>query len=315
MSRSSRSVTAGSTPRARNAAMMSVASIPYPPTMCHRASVISMRASVAATVVWCPIVERRQRGVSAVGHRGRVGGHSSPVRRPSRGVPRVVQRGPVRARPSAIGSSVAQTNVSTSAAGVVRGIHFADVPPGQAKYVTCVTGARARRRRGHTRGFPDVRRVGGRGPRRRGAPRRLPERGPRARLHVAGGRLGRHLPVFYALQPRPRTRDPPTRSGDRNRMAHARARRVARSSPGFPTKDAGGPTLSELREAGLLPTARGGHASGGAPCEGSRDRRRRVHRLQLRSPHPRRAARGDGDGARRAHLCGQRGLASRRAIA
>lgn len=37
--------------------------------------------------------------------------------------------------------SVAQTNVSTSAAGVVRGIHFADVPPGQAKYVTCVTGA------------------------------------------------------------------------------------------------------------------------------------------------------------------------------
>ena len=25
--------------------------------------------------------------------------------------------------------------------GVVRGIHFADVPPGQAKYVTCVRGA------------------------------------------------------------------------------------------------------------------------------------------------------------------------------
>jgi len=36
---------------------------------------------------------------------------------------------------------VAQTNVSVSAAGVVRGIHFADVPPGQAKYVTCVAGA------------------------------------------------------------------------------------------------------------------------------------------------------------------------------
>ena len=28
-----------------------------------------------------------------------------------------------------------------SARGVVRGIHFADVPPGQAKYVTCVRGA------------------------------------------------------------------------------------------------------------------------------------------------------------------------------
>jgi dTDP-4-dehydrorhamnose 3,5-epimerase len=28
-----------------------------------------------------------------------------------------------------------------SAAGVVRGIHYADVPPGQAKYVTCVSGS------------------------------------------------------------------------------------------------------------------------------------------------------------------------------
>lgn len=34
-----------------------------------------------------------------------------------------------------------QANCSVSAAGVVRGVHFADVPPGQAKYVTCVSGA------------------------------------------------------------------------------------------------------------------------------------------------------------------------------
>ncbi len=34
-----------------------------------------------------------------------------------------------------------QANASASAAGVVRGIHFADVPPGQAKYVTCVRGS------------------------------------------------------------------------------------------------------------------------------------------------------------------------------
>ena len=34
-----------------------------------------------------------------------------------------------------------QANASVSAAGVLRGIHFADVPPGQAKYVTCVKGA------------------------------------------------------------------------------------------------------------------------------------------------------------------------------
>ncbi|TAK71261.1 MAG: dTDP-4-dehydrorhamnose 3,5-epimerase [Actinomycetota bacterium] len=37
--------------------------------------------------------------------------------------------------------SLAQANCSVSARGVLRGIHFADVPPGQAKYVTCVAGA------------------------------------------------------------------------------------------------------------------------------------------------------------------------------
>jgi dTDP-4-dehydrorhamnose 3,5-epimerase len=34
-----------------------------------------------------------------------------------------------------------QANCSVSAHGVLRGIHFADVPPSQAKYVTCVKGA------------------------------------------------------------------------------------------------------------------------------------------------------------------------------
>jgi dTDP-4-dehydrorhamnose 3,5-epimerase len=36
---------------------------------------------------------------------------------------------------------LAQANCSVSRRGVLRGIHFADVPPGQAKYVTCVRGA------------------------------------------------------------------------------------------------------------------------------------------------------------------------------
>lgn len=36
---------------------------------------------------------------------------------------------------------LAQANTSVSARGVLRGIHFADVPPGQAKYVTCTRGA------------------------------------------------------------------------------------------------------------------------------------------------------------------------------
>jgi dTDP-4-dehydrorhamnose 3,5-epimerase len=34
-----------------------------------------------------------------------------------------------------------QANISVSSRGTVRGIHFAEVPPGQAKYVTCVSGA------------------------------------------------------------------------------------------------------------------------------------------------------------------------------
>jgi len=36
---------------------------------------------------------------------------------------------------------IAQANCSVSRRGVIRGIHFADVPPGQAKYVSCVSGA------------------------------------------------------------------------------------------------------------------------------------------------------------------------------
>jgi dTDP-4-dehydrorhamnose 3,5-epimerase len=36
---------------------------------------------------------------------------------------------------------VTQVNCSVSRRGVIRGIHYADVPPGQAKYVTCAAGA------------------------------------------------------------------------------------------------------------------------------------------------------------------------------
>lgn len=37
--------------------------------------------------------------------------------------------------------TVKQVNASSSAAGVLRGIHFAATPPGQGKYVTCTYGA------------------------------------------------------------------------------------------------------------------------------------------------------------------------------
>jgi dTDP-4-dehydrorhamnose 3,5-epimerase len=36
---------------------------------------------------------------------------------------------------------VAQANCSVSRRGVIRGVHFSDVPPGQAKYVSCLHGA------------------------------------------------------------------------------------------------------------------------------------------------------------------------------
>jgi dTDP-4-dehydrorhamnose 3,5-epimerase len=39
------------------------------------------------------------------------------------------------------GFEVKQVNQSVSRAGVIRGIHWADVPPGQAKYVFCPKGA------------------------------------------------------------------------------------------------------------------------------------------------------------------------------
>ena len=35
---------------------------------------------------------------------------------------------------------LAQVNCSVSTRGTVRGVHFADVPPSQAKYITCTTG-------------------------------------------------------------------------------------------------------------------------------------------------------------------------------
>ncbi|MFG2121388.1 dTDP-4-dehydrorhamnose 3,5-epimerase family protein [Streptomyces sp. NPDC048710] len=37
--------------------------------------------------------------------------------------------------------AVAQANCPVTRRGAVRGIHYADVPPGQAKYLTCVSGA------------------------------------------------------------------------------------------------------------------------------------------------------------------------------
>jgi dTDP-4-dehydrorhamnose 3,5-epimerase len=50
-------------------------------------------------------------------------------------------RADVLAEASGRRADIVQGNLSTSARGTVRGLHFADVPPGQAKYVTVVAGA------------------------------------------------------------------------------------------------------------------------------------------------------------------------------
>ncbi len=150
--------------------------------------------------------------------------------------------------------AVAQTNVSISAAGVVRGIHFADVPPGQAKYVTCVSGA-----------VLDVAvdiRVGS--PTFGAWDAVLLDDVDRRAIYLSEG-LGH---AFMSLEdgsavtylcstpytPSTRARGAPARPRHRHRVAH-RARDGSAISPQLSDKDAAGPTLDEARAAGILPTA------------------------------------------------------------
>lgn len=63
------------------------------------------------------------------------------VRADSRGAFLEAYRGAEFAADLGYRLDVAQVNCSVSRRGVIRGIHYADVPPGQAKYVTCVAGA------------------------------------------------------------------------------------------------------------------------------------------------------------------------------
>lgn len=50
-------------------------------------------------------------------------------------------QGPAFADALGFDLTVAQTNQSVSARGVIRGVHYADVPPGQAKYLYVAAGA------------------------------------------------------------------------------------------------------------------------------------------------------------------------------
>ena len=92
-----------------------------------------------------PVIRMRtrlacHRGHLPHGHRGCVGAHASPPPRRAGGVPGVVRRVGVE---QAVGHplDLRQANLSVSATGVVRGVHFAQLPPSQAKYVTCPSGA------------------------------------------------------------------------------------------------------------------------------------------------------------------------------
>ena len=137
---------------------------------------------------------------------------------------------------------VAQANTSVSRRGVLRGVHFADVPPGQAKYVQCSAGAvldvvvDVRGRLPHLRG------VGRRAPRRRDAAGRVPRRGPRARLPRPRRRHGDDLPVLAGVRARP----PSTASSPLDPALGLPWERWCRATElVLSDKDAAAPTLAE----------------------------------------------------------------------
>ena len=141
-----------------------------------------------------------------------------------------------------------QANTSVSRRGVVRGIHFADVPPWPGEV-----------RHGHQGSVLDFVvdiRVGsptfgqwdsvllddGR------PPRHLPRRGPRSRLRRARRRHDRELPGLRRLPTRPRARDHPARPEHRPRVPDPAG------DSDLSTKDPTAPELSPRRAVGLLPT-------------------------------------------------------------
>ncbi len=97
---------------------------------------------------------------------------------------------------------LAQANCSVSAAGSLRGIHFTDTPPGQAKYVTCVKGAFLDVIVDLRVGSPDVRRMGFRPDRRHRPQSGLPVRRPGGARHsVPRRRINRHVSLQHRVLP------------------------------------------------------------------------------------------------------------------
>ncbi|MFI2777869.1 dTDP-4-dehydrorhamnose 3,5-epimerase [Streptomyces sp. ALB3] len=67
--------------------------------------------------------------------------HTPAVYPDPRGTFHELYRAEVFSRATGNRFELAQANVSVSRRGVLRGIHYAEVPPGQAKYVACLRGA------------------------------------------------------------------------------------------------------------------------------------------------------------------------------
>ena len=132
-------------------------------------------------------------------------------------------------------------------------MHFADVPPSQAKYVTCLSGAVLDvvvdiRVGSPTFGQWEMVLLDD-------ADRRAVYlvRGPGHAFMALEDRQRRPVPLLGAVRPGPRARRAPARPGARHRLADHRPGRPP-LEPLLSDKDAQAPTLAEARRPGLLPS-------------------------------------------------------------
>ena len=142
--------------------------------------------------------------------------------------------------------ALAQGNTSVSRRGVLRGVHFADVPPGQAKYVTCLAGAVLDVVTDLRDGSPTF---------GRSEAVTLDDRDRRA-VYIAEGlghsflTLSDSATVSYLCS----TPYTPTREHELNPLdPHLRLPWPPDSDPVLSAKDAQAPGLHEARDRGLLP--------------------------------------------------------------
>ena len=141
-----------------------------------------------------------------------------------------------------------QANCSVSAAGMLRGVHFAQLPPSQAKYVGCPRGKVLDVIVDIRVGSPTFGRWDSVVLDDRDHRSVYISEGLGTRFFCAGRRFDGDVPVLGALQSRTRTHDQRTRSRTGHRLALGR-RRTDHVGPGPRGADA-----AQAEAAGLLPT-------------------------------------------------------------